>query len=324
MNTEVIKLYDNREDVTLTTYVVDNSGEMLRDAKRPAILICPGGAYINCSDREAEPVALRFAAMGYHAFVLRYSTFNEGKQGFPDMSGEIDCNERAQYPNQIREIAKSFLIIRKHSEEWFVDTEKIAICGFSAGAHNCAMYSSYWNAPVITEYFKESPNVFKPAAVILGYALTDYIFMKEYLEKSDQIQKSLFGFSNLSFLGTKDPSDSLLDVVSPSRHVTENTPPTFLWATAGDNLVPVQHTIRMAHALADKKIPFEMHIFEEGDHGLSLATQATSGSKKDINQEVAKWVELADAWMEKRLKLPVPERTLLEEMIANGTFGQMN
>ena len=74
MKTEVIKLYENREDVTLTTYVLQDSPEMLAGKSRPAILICPGGGYMSCSDREAEPIAMKFASMGYHTFVLRYST----------------------------------------------------------------------------------------------------------------------------------------------------------------------------------------------------------------------------------------------------------
>ena len=77
MDVQVIKLYENRDDVTLTTYVLADSKEMLNGKARPAVLICPGGAYISCSDREAEPVAMAFAAMGYHAFVLRYSVYGE-------------------------------------------------------------------------------------------------------------------------------------------------------------------------------------------------------------------------------------------------------
>ena len=76
MKTEKLCLYENRPDVTLTTYLIDDSRELMNGRKRPAILICPGGAYMFCSDREAEPVALRFMAMGYHAFVLRYSVYN--------------------------------------------------------------------------------------------------------------------------------------------------------------------------------------------------------------------------------------------------------
>ena len=69
MKTDLIRLYENREDVTLTCYLWDDSPELLNGKKRPAVLICPGGAYLGCSDREGEPVALRFASMGYHAFV---------------------------------------------------------------------------------------------------------------------------------------------------------------------------------------------------------------------------------------------------------------
>ncbi len=85
MKSECIRLYENREDVTLATYVWMDSPDLLAGKKRPAVLICPGGGYFNCSDREAEPIALRFAAMGYHAFVLRYSTYTEGG-AFPDIS----------------------------------------------------------------------------------------------------------------------------------------------------------------------------------------------------------------------------------------------
>ena len=60
-------LWPGREDVSLTTYVLDDSQEMLAGKARPAVIVCPGGAYLSCSDREGEPVALRFNAMGYHA-----------------------------------------------------------------------------------------------------------------------------------------------------------------------------------------------------------------------------------------------------------------
>ena len=86
----------------------------------------------------------------------------------------------------------------------------------------------------------------------------------------------------------------------------------FLWATAGDKLVPVQHSIRMAHALAEHQIPFEMHVFERGDHGLSVATQAAAAAKSQINRDVAKWTELAEAWLEKRFALELPEMTAFE------------
>lgn len=318
MQVEKIKLYEDREDVTLTAYVIADSPELLNGAKRPGIIICPGGGYISCSDREAEPVALRFAAMGYHAFVLRYSTYNEGSNAFPDLSKPISPKKHCQHPAPMREIGKAMLIVRKHADEWLVDTDKIAICGFSAGAHNTAMFGTYWHTPVLSEYFHEKPEAFKPAALILGYTLSDYIFMKNIAK--NMMDEAFFEASNTAFLGEAKPGEERLDEVSPARHVTEHTPPTFLWATAEDTLVPVQHTLRMAHALADRHIPFEMHVFEEGPHGLALATQATAGAKSQISADAAKWTELADKWLEKRFALNMPEMTEFEEMLNNGNF----
>lgn len=316
MLTETIKLYEDREDVTLTTYVIAEKGEMHEQGKRPAVLICPGGAYMSCSDREGEPVALKFAAMGYHAFVLRYSVYGEGENGFPDLSKPLVVKENCQFPNPMCEIGKAMLIIREHAEDWSVDMDRVAVCGFSAGAHNTAMYGVYWDKPIVTENLHTTKEMIRPAALILGYTLSDYIYMKEAAgASSDPMAESLFAASNTAFLGTAKPDEEKLLAVSPARLVTENTPPTFLWATAADELVPVQHSIWMAHALADHQVPFEMHIFEEGPHGLSVSTQASAISKSQMNADAAKWMDLADCWLEKRFALDLPERTPFEEMI---------
>ena len=179
MLTETIKLYEDREDVTLTTYVIAEKGELRGQGKRPAVLICPGGAYMSCSDREAEPIALKFAAMGYHAFVLRYSVYGEGDNSFPDLSKPLVVKENCQFPNPMCEIGKAMLIIREHAEEWSVDMDRVAVCGFSAGAHNTAMYGVYWDKPIVTEKLHTTKEMIRPAALILGYTLSDYIYMKE-------------------------------------------------------------------------------------------------------------------------------------------------
>jgi acetyl esterase/lipase len=132
--------------------------------------------------------------------------------------------------------------------------------------------------------------------------------------------QGFFHKSDLIFLGSEDPDDELLDAVSPARHVSAETPPTFIWATAADNLVPVQHSIIMAKSLADKKIPFELHIFEEGMHGLSLATQATALARSQIKSDASKWADLAGAWLEKRFALDLPDKTFFEEDLEKGNF----
>ena len=321
MKTEVIRLYENREDVTLTTYVLQDSPEMLAGKPRPAILICPGGAYLSCSDREGEPIALKFASMGYHAFVLRYSTYMGGGAGeFPDIFKPLPPKEECQYPMPMREIGHAMLIIREHAQEWKVDTDRIAVCGFSAGAHNAAMYATNWHTDTISEYFHEDKEKFRPAAAILGYTLSDYIFMRDNTA-SNPMDVQFFKASNTAFLGTSEPSEELLDTVSPARHVTENTPPTYLWATSEDAMVPVQHSLRMAHALADHHIPFELHVFEEGPHGLGLADQASAAAKTQVYPDAAKWADLAGCWLEKRFSFDLPEMTPFEEMQEKGMMG---
>lgn len=317
MKCQTIYLREGRTDVTLTTYVLEDSPEMLGGARRPAVLVCPGGAYLSCSDREGEPIAMAFAAMGYHAFVLRYGVYMEGVPGMfiPEPGAEVPVKEHCVHPNPIRDIARAMLEIRAHADEWLVDVDRIAVCGFSAGAHNSAMYATNWHKPVISEYFGKPAEQFCPAACILGYTLSDYVFMKENAAAAtDPIAAGLFAVSNTAFLGSPAPSDELLAEVSPARNVTENTPPTFLWATSEDSLVPVQHTILMAKALADKKIPFEVHIYENGPHGLATATQASAAALSNCRADVATWLPLCDTWLKKRFALELPALTPWEMM----------
>ena len=325
MYTETVKLYEDRDDVLLTSYIIADSGELWEQGKRPAVIICPGGAYMSCSDREGEPVAMKFAAMGYHAFVLRYSTYDERGKYPVAFGGSVEPKPKVQHPQPMRDIGSAFVYIRQHSEKWSVDMHRVAVCGFSAGAHNAAMYAVYWNTPVITEYLGVLPEDIRPAAAILGYPLTDYVYMKESRQNADPMDIAFFNNSNTIFLGTADPSDELLDEVSPALHVSEHTPPMFIWSTSADQMVPIQHSLRMAHALADHNIPFELHIFEEGDHGLSAATQASAASKSQINKDAAKWIDLAECWLEKRFALDLPELTPFEMMMKNkddAKFGQ--
>ncbi len=306
---QTIPLDDKNPDVTLTTYVLSNSPELLDGKKRPAVLICPGGAYLNCSDREAEPVALAFAAMGYHAFVLRYNVFFKASEdGFAELLAGKAFEKRDQsiYPAAIRDIAKAFTVINDHADDWLVDTEKIVICGFSAGGHNVLNYAVHYDKSVITDFF-DAEKV-RPAAVIAGYPISDYLYMKESVAKQDAMAQGLFKLSNLAFFGQENPSDEVLAEVSAPQQVSLSTPPMFLWATAGDNLVPVGHTTRMATALADAGIPFEVHIFEEGQHGLSLASQATAKSLTELNPIASDWIKSADTWLQKRFALPLEEK----------------
>lgn len=108
----------NHPEATLEGYILDCEITFGQDKKRPAIIVCPGGGYVYCSPREGEPIALGFAANGFHAFVLRYSTGWDAA-GF----------------SPLEEIDWVVGYIREHADEWNIDADKILSCGFSAGGH---------------------------------------------------------------------------------------------------------------------------------------------------------------------------------------------
>lgn len=305
MYVEKIKLYEDREDVTLTTYIQDDADKLLNGNRRPAVLICPGGGYMKCATTEAEPVALRFAAMGYHTFVLRYSTYFslDPDEQFPGSKEEIQLKNHCIYPTPMREIGKAMLIIRELAEEWLIDVDRIVLCGFSAGAHNVAMYAENWDKPVIVDHFQKDASMFKPMAMILGYLAGDYYF---YEEPEDKDRDLFFKVSYTAIAGKQVLSEEDKLFFSPSKHVTGSVPPAFLWATSTDHTVSVTNTLVMAQALATQGIPFECHIFEEGHHGLALATQESAKVTQQIRPDVAKWVELADTWLLRRCGLNLP------------------
>lgn len=125
-------------EATLEGYILDCGITLGQFEKRPAILVCPGGGYMYCSPREAEPIALAYAARGFHAFILRYSV-GWAAGGF----------------KPLQEVSWAIGYLRAHSEEWNIDPEKIVTCGFSAGGHLAL------SAGLLAEN--------KPNAMILGY-----------------------------------------------------------------------------------------------------------------------------------------------------------
>lgn len=177
---EKIKLGDDCDYVNLQAYILDNSQEFNKDKKRPAVIICPGGAYLGTSDREAEPVAIRFATQGYHTFVLRYTTYFT--KLLPDLDSLPVGNKKSAYPQPLFDLAKAMIIVRENANKWFIDSDKIAICGFSAGGHLAASMGVHWQDEFLKEKFGVDSNILKPNAFILGYSVLDYKIMKEELE----------------------------------------------------------------------------------------------------------------------------------------------
>lgn len=318
MRTETIHLHEGRTDVTLTTYLLDDSVEMRNGRPRPAVVVCPGGAYLFCSDREAEPVALRFVAMGYHAFVLRYSVASANRPGLPMGGFDAGAYPPSRRPGALRDLAKAVRTVKDRAADWKVDPDRIAVCGFSAGGHLCADYATHWHDAALLGHDGDSER-HRPAAAILGYPVTDYTSEALRASRDDPFAAKLAEDNAVAFLGTKDPSRAVLEEASPVLHVDARTPPVFLWTTAEDALVPCTQTLRMATALAEARVPFELHIFENGGHGLALADEASAGSRGEVRPDVAVWIDLAETWLGKRFAVELPERSFwVEQAEARG------
>lgn len=241
--------------------------EMGRESeKRPSIVVCPGGAYSVCSEREAEPIALKFLNMGFNVFVLYYSVTPH------------------RYPAQLREVAAVFEEIYKNANEWNCDTEKIGIIGFSAGGHLAAHYSNAYNCEAVHEVF---PNSKKPSFSVLGYPVIT----------TDESFAHKGSFVNL--LGEFSTGEGAAKY-SCEKLVTPDTPPTFIWHTAEDAAVPVKNSLCYAAALSDNKVPFSLHIYPYGEHGLSTCDTLTNEKENLTSQKLLAydWLEDLRKWIE--------------------------
>ena len=253
---------------TLSLYFPSNSSEIEADRKRPTVIICPGGGYEFTTDREAEPVALKFLAEDCNVAVLRYSV------------------SPVRFPAQITELALAVSIIRKNAKEYNVDTEKIAILGFSAGGHLTATYCNLWNKGFIKEYFGFENEENKPNGMILCYPVITS-GEKTHIATVDNI------------LGDKKYDPELLDLISAEKQVNAHTPPAFIWHTFEDQGVPVENSLLMASALAEKKINTELHIFPKGPHALSICDISADSklSHKKEFEHYSVWVKQAIHWL---------------------------
>ncbi len=267
-NTKVktVFLTEDKPDVTLTTYIAGSSSEMPYNEKRKAILVIPGGGYLFCSDREAEPVAHAYLAAGFNAFVLRYSVARKCDSTWP--APLIDASSAMKY-------------IRDHADEFHIDPNYIFVIGFSAGGHLACSLGTIWDNDEVEAFLNMEKGYNKPTGMILAYPV---ISAFEYGHRG----------SFFNILQDKKDDEEALRSVSLECQVSDKTVPAFIWTTAEDELVPPQNSILFAQAMADAGRPFELHIYPKGGHGASICTPAV-GRKRS---EICAWVEDSIRWMD--------------------------
>lgn len=247
----------------LTSYVPYATHEVSAK-KRPAMIVFPGGGYWMLSDREKEPVALRFLSKGYSAFTLQYAV-------------------HTAYPVPLVEACMAVAYIRENAEKYSVDEEHIAAVGFSAGGHLAAMLATLFAEKEVKAVLGERNA--RPDAVILSYPVitADPRFWHE---------------GSIRTISGED--EKLAERLSAEKRVTKNSVPAFIWHTAEDDGVPVENALLMAQAYRAAGVPFELHIFQNGCHGLSLANEETANGRDDtrlIVPNVAQWVDLSLNWL---------------------------
>ena len=219
------------------------------DAVRPCMSVVPGGAYCFVSPSEAELPAKRFYDMGYNAFVVTYT---------------VNCICNAPLFDQpMKDLSRAIRYVRANSEGLRIDPGRVVVCGFSAGGHLCGSvcvhYQDVTDANPVYSAFSNRPD-----AAILSYPV---ITSGEYAHRGSF--DALLGF---------DADPEKLAYYSLEKQVHDHVPPCFLWQTVNDETVPVENSILFAAALREKSIPHALHVFSEGQHGLSTADEAFSNA----------------------------------------------
>ncbi|ANK60177.1 alpha/beta hydrolase [Loigolactobacillus backii] len=238
----------------------------------PALIIVPGGSYTHIPEAQAETMALAFAAHGLQVFYLRYHFIK-------------DTAPKPLLPQPIIDLGAAVLTLRQHASEFRINPTQIIAAGFSVGGHIVSLYADYWQSKWLTHALNVHPEQLKLAAAILSYPVIR--LDAGFPASQEQLTKI-----------TNQPAKFAAD-----EAVTNANPPTFIWHTMDDPMVPVSNSLRYLTALYQQKIPVEAHFFHHGPHGLALANQQTAW-KADANQpHVAHWVDLAIEWLNETLAL---------------------
>lgn len=265
---EYIKLKDYipaiKSEASLTTFCPDNFEEYSIGKIRKCLLVIPGGGYQFVSEREAEAIAVKFLSEDFAVFVLKYTV-----DGF-------------EYPTPINEALASVKYIRDNCEKYHVDPNYISLLGFSAGGHLAASSTLLCTDKYFADLLDCSNDDLKVNGLLLAYPV---ITMGKYTHE-----------------GTRDQicngDEKLVDKLSVEKHITSDFPPTFIWLTAEDVLVPPYNSLELAQQLVNNNVTVELHMYPKGHHG--LATCDTMTNEKDFS-DVKNWIGQAIYFLKNRV-----------------------
>ena len=258
MNHEKIELCPSSK-ARIAPYILENQ------KKNPFILVVPGGGYNHFGKKEQETIALFWNSLGFSSAVLYYTL------------------APFKFPEALFDLARAVAFIKKNSDEWNIDPQKIYLCGFSAGGHLCASLGCFWNTPLLQNLTLDGkillPEQIRPDALCLCYPVISadkkichegsIQRLTENLTEAERIELCKKTFTQNP--ENKNSEELIRDAVSLEKHISKDFPKTFVWHTRTDNAVPAENTLIFAKSLKDAGIEFEYHLFKEGEHGLALA-----------------------------------------------------
>ena len=227
---------DTTNDIpTITPYLPDPA-----TATGAAMVICPGGGYSHLAPHEGHDYALWLNQHGVTCFVLRYRL---GSSGY-------------HYPAEFQDGTRAMRWVRAHAADYKIDPNRIGLMGSSAGGHLTSMVLTHFDLGTTNATDPIERASSRPDLGILCYPV---ITMGKYAHEGSK--------SNL--LGPH-PSSKLVKQLSSELQVTSNTPPCFIWLTSEDKTVPPENSLMFAEALQKNHVPYDLHIYEKGGHGLGL------------------------------------------------------
>lgn len=249
----------NANDIpTLTPYLCASN------ATGAAMVICPGGGYGGLAAHEGEGYALWLNQHGVTCFVLKYRL---GSHGY-------------RHPAMLNDAARAVRWVRAHAKDYQIDAKRVGIMGSSAGGHLTATLLTHFDAgnPDAADVVERQSS--RPDLGILCYAV---ISLGEFTHKGSK--ENLLG---------KNPSPELVQLLSNELQVTTNTPPCFLWTTFEDKAVPMENTMLFAEALRKNHVPFDLHVYQKGGHGMGL------GTKKEPSTPHHPWADDCLFWLKQQ------------------------
>jgi acetyl esterase/lipase len=205
-----------------------------------AMVICPGGGYGGLADHEGAAYARWLAGHGIAGVVLKYRL---GSAGY-------------RHPAMLNDAARALRLVRTKAGEWAIDAKRVGIMGSSAGGHLASTLLTHFDAGDAGDADPIQRQSSRPDLGVLCYAV---ITMGPDTHQG----------SKQNLLG-RDPAPELVTLLSNELQVTPQTPPCFVWSTDEDKTVKVENSLSFALALRKAGVPFDLHIYEKGGHGMGL------------------------------------------------------